>query len=220
MKKSFFFLLLLVGLLPMSSFAQMTLLRDNGTGMPITADPFLGVKGSPYFDEFKKGIIYLATGQKVEGLSIALNAYSNTLEYKLEGGLFAYTPEKVTGFSYPPEAGGSEYTSAYVVPTLKSRRFLKIVEKGAYTLLYHAYKTMTDDPSATYGAQASKVFQDQEEFFVVVNEKVMLMKNKEKDLQQIFGADLAKATAFIKSERIDFKKSGDLQSLIRHMNQN
>ena len=220
MKKSFFFLLLLVGLLPMSSFAQMTLLRDNGTGMPITADPFLGVKGSPYFDEFKKGIIYLATGQKVEGLSIALNAYSNTLEYKLEGGLFAYTPEKVTGFSYPPEAGGSEYTSAYVVPTLKSKRFLKIVEKGTYTLLFHAYKTMTDDPSATYGAQASKVFQDQEEFFVVVNEKVMLMKNKEKDLQQIFGTETAKAMAFIKSERIDFKKLGELQSLIRHMNQN
>jgi hypothetical protein len=220
MKKSFFFLMLLIGLLPMSSFAQMTLLRDNGTGMPITANPFVGVKGSAYFDEFKKGVIYLATGQKVEGLSIALNAYSNTLEYKLEGGLFAYTPEKVTGFSYPPEAGGSEYTSEYVVPTLKSRRFLKIVEKGTYTLLYHAYKTMTDDPSATYGAQASKVFQDQEEFFVLVNEKVMLIKNKEKDLQQIFGADLAKATAFIKSERIDFKKSGDLQSLIRHMNQN
>lgn len=220
MKKSFFFLLILIGLLPMSSFAQMTLLRDNGTGMPITANPFIGVKGSAYFDEFKKGIIYLATGQKVEGLSIALNAYSNTLEYKLEGGLFAYTPEKVTGFSYPPEAGGSEYTSEYVVPTLKSKRFLKIVEKGTYTLLYHAYKNMTDDPSATYGAQASKVFQDQEEFFVVVNEKVMLVKNKEKDLQQIFGADLAKATAFIKSERIDFKKSGDLQTLIRYMNQN
>lgn len=220
MKKIIALSLFLGSLLPMSSFAQMTLLRDNGTGMPITANPFAGVKGSPYFDEFKKGIIYLATGQKVEGLSIALNAYSNTLEYKLEGGLFAYTPEKVTGFSYPPEAGGSEYTSAYVVPTLKSKRFLKIVEKGTYTLLYHAYKTMTDDPSATYGAQASKVFQDQEEFFVVVNEKVMLMKNKEKDLQQIFGADLAKATAFIKSERIDFKKSGDLQALIRHMNQN
>ena len=220
MKKILALSLFLGSLLPMSSFAQMTLLRDNGTGMPITANPFAGVKGSPYFDEFKKGIIYLATGQKVEGLSIALNAYSNTLEYKLEGGLFAYTPEKVTGFSYPPEAGGSEYTSAYVVPTLKSKRFLKIVEKGTYTLLYHAYKTMTDDPSATYGAQASKVFQDQEEFFVVVNEKVMLMKNKEKDLQQIFGADLAKATAFIKSERIDFKKSGDLQTLIRHMNQN
>jgi hypothetical protein len=204
----------------MSSFAQMTLLRDNGTGMPITSNPFMGVKGSPYFDEFKKGIIYLATGQKVEGLNVAVNAYSNTLEYKLEGGLFAYTPDKVTGFSYLPEAGGSEYTSAYVVPTLKTKRFLKILEKGTYTLLFHGYKTMTDDPSATYGAQAAKVFQDQQEFFVVVNDKVMLMKNKEKDLQQIFGADASKATEFIKSERIDFKKSEDLKTLIRHMNQN
>ncbi len=77
----------------------MALLRDNGTGMPITSNPYLGVKGSAYFDEFNKGIIYLATGQKVEGLPIALNAYSNTLEYKLEGKLFAYTPDKVTGFS-------------------------------------------------------------------------------------------------------------------------
>jgi len=220
MKKIIALSLFLGSLLPVSSFAQMTLLRDNGTGIPITADPFLGVKGSPYFDEFNKGTIYLATGQKVEGLSIALNAYSNTLEYKLEGKLFAYTPEKVTGFSYPSEAGGSEYTSAYVVPTLKTRRFLKILEKGTYTLLFHGYKTMTDDPSATYGAQAAKVFQDQQEFFVVVNEKVMLLKNREKDLQQIFGTELAKATTFIKSERIDFKKSEDLKTLIRHMNQN
>jgi hypothetical protein len=218
MKKILAIFLLLGCLIPISSFGQMTLLRDNGTGMPITANPYLGVKGSAYFDEFNKGIIYLATGQKVEGLFIALNAYSNTLEYKLEGKLFAYTPEKLTGFSYPSELGGSEYTSAYIVPTLKTRRFLKTLEKGTYTLLFHGYKTMTDDPSATYGAQASKVFQDQEEFFVVVNEKVMLMKNKEKELQQIFGTELAKATAFIKSERIDFKKSEDLKTLIRHMN--
>jgi hypothetical protein len=220
MKKIIALSFILGFLLPISSFAQMALLRDNGTGMPITANPFLGVKGSAYFDEFNKGTIYLASGQKVEGLSIALNAYSNTLEYKLEGKLFAYSPDKVTGFSYSPEAGGSEYTSAYVVPTLKTRRFLKILEKGTYTLLFHGYKTMTDDPSATYGAQASKVFQDQEEYFVVVNEKVMLIKNKEKDLQQIFGTELAKATAFIKSERIDFKKSEELKTLIRHMNQN
>ena len=220
MKKILALSLFLGVLLPMSSFAQMALLRDNGTGMPITANPYLGVKGSAYFDEFNKGVIFLASGQKVEGLTIALNAYNNTLEYKLEGKLFAYTPEKVTGFSYSPEAGGSEYTSAYVVPTLKMRRFLKILEKGTYTLLFHGYKTMTDDPSATYGAQASKVFQDQEEFFVVVGEKVMLLRNKEKELQQIFGGDAPKATSFIKSERIDFKKSGDLQDLIRHMNQN
>lgn len=219
MKKILAISLVLGCLLPMSSMAQMTLLRDNGTGMPITANPFLGVKGSAYFDEFKKGVIYLATGQKVEGLNIALNGYNNTLEYKLEGGLFAYTPDKVTGFSYSPEAGGSEYTSAYLVPTLKSKRFLKVLEKGRYTLLYHAYKTMTDDPSATYGAQASKVFQDQQEFFVAVDDRVLLLKNKEKDLQQIFGAATPKALAFIKAERTDFKNLEDLRILIQQMNQ-
>lgn len=204
----------------MSSFGQLSMLRDNGTGIPITANAFGGVKGSAYLEDFKKGILYLKTGQKVEGLYIALNSYENSLEYKLEGGLFSYGPDKLVGFTYPSTSGELvEFTSEYEVPTLKQKRFVQVLEKGKYTLLFHPYKIMTDDPSATYGAQASKVFQDQEEFFVVVNEKVMLMKNKEKDLQQIFGADLAKATAFIKSERIDFKKSEGLQALIRYMNQ-
>ncbi|MFZ9189215.1 MAG: hypothetical protein ACO21G_11570, partial [Algoriphagus sp.] len=65
MKKSCFFLLLLVGLLPLQSLAQLALLRDNGTGLPITANPYGGVKGSAYLEDFKKGILYLKTGQKV-----------------------------------------------------------------------------------------------------------------------------------------------------------
>jgi DNA helicase HerA-like ATPase len=219
MKKSCFFLLLLVGLLPLQSLAQLALLRDNGTGLPITANPYGGVKGSAYLEDFKKGILYLKTGQKVEGLYVALNSYNSTLEYKLEGGLFAYTPDKLVGFSIPIDGGSKEFTSEYVLPTLKVQRFVQVLEKGKYTLLFHPYKIMTDDPSATYGAQASKVFQDYEEFFVAVNGKVFLVKNKEKDLKEVFGSDLDKAMSIIKSQKINFKNAEELKALIRQLNQ-
>ncbi len=219
MKKSCFFLLLLVGLLPLQSLAQLALLRDNGTGLPITANPYGGVKGSAYLEDFKKGILYLKTGQKVEGLYVALNSYNSTLEYKLEGGLFAYTPDKLVGFSIPIDGGSKEFTSEYVLPTLKVQRFVQVLEKGKYTLLFHPYKIMTDDPSATYGAQASKVFQDYEEFFVAVNGKVFLVKNKEKDLKEAFGSDFEKVQTIIKSQKVNFKNAEELKSLIRQLNQ-
>lgn len=219
MKKSFIFLLLVAGLLPIHTFAQLALLRDNGTGLPITANPYGGVKGSAYLENFKKGILYLKTGQKVEGLYVALNAYNNTLEYKLEGGLFAYTPDKLLGFSFPAGEGSIDFTSEYVLPTLKVQRFVQVLEKGKYTLLYHPYKIMTDDPSATYGAQASKVFQDYEEFFVAVDGKVFLLRNKEKDLKDAFGSDLEKAMSMIKSQKINFKDGEELKALIRQLNQ-
>lgn len=218
MKKIITIFLFLVSLFPMKSMAQMTLLRDNGTGFPIMVDGFLDIRGSAYFEEFKKGIIYLGTGQKVEGLSIALNAYNNTLEYKLEGGLFAYTPNKVKGFSYLSDEGNIEYTTEYVIPTLKSKRFVKVLERGKFTLLHHVYKIITEDGAATYGTEASKVFQDEFEFFIAVDDKVFLLKNKEKDLQQIFGMDTYKAISFIKSERTNFKNSEDLKFLIQQMN--
>ena len=78
---------------------------------------------------------------------------------------------------------------------------------------------MTDDPSATYGTQASKVFQNQNEFFVAVEGKVVLLRNKEKDLKEAFGEDSSKAISIIKSQKINFKEVEDLKRLIQYMNQ-
>jgi hypothetical protein len=217
MKKIFFFILL--GVSPMVSNGQLAILRDNGTGMPITANPYIGVKGSAYLEDFKKGVLYLNNGLKVEGLNIALNAYSNNLEYKLDGGQFSYGPDKLSKFTYTSSSGELiEFTSEYEVPTIKKKRFVQVLEKGKYSLLFHPYKVMTDDPSATYGAQAAKVFQDEQDIFVAVDGKVYLLKNKEKVLKEAFGADAEKAIAFIKSQKVNFKEMNELKALIQEMN--
>lgn len=217
-----FFTLVFIAILfaTQSTFAQLAILRDNGTGNPILTSPYREVKGTHYIEDFKIGTMYLPNGQKVEGLQLALNGYENTLEYKLDGSLFAYTADKLAGFAFTSPSGESiEYTTEYVIPTLSKRRYLKIVEKGKYTLLHHQYKIMTDDVTATYGAQAAKVFQNQEEFFVARDGEVFLLKNKPKDLEQIFRDDSGKVSTLIKSQKTNFKNPEDLKSLIRQLNQ-
>jgi hypothetical protein len=194
-------------------------LRDNGTGNPIMTNPYREVKGSPYLDDFKPGILYLPNGQKVEGLQIALNGYEHTLEYKLEGNLYAYTADNLPGFSFVTDSGESmEFTSEYVVPTLGKKRFLQKLESGKYSLFLHQYKIMTDDVGATYGAQAAKIFQNQEDFFIVKEGEIYLFKTKSKDLQQIFGEDLEKVNTLIKEQKLNLKDQADLQALIRQLN--
>lgn len=203
-----------------STFAQLSILRDNGTGNPILTSPYREVKGTHYIEDFRIGTIYLPNGQKVEGLLLALNGYENTLEYKLDGSLFSYTAEKLAGFAFATDSGELvEYTTEYVIPTLSKRRFLKIIEKGKYTLLHHQYKIMTDDVNSTYGAQAAKVFQNQEEFFIVRDGEIFLLKNKLKDLEVIFGEESSKVAAIIKSQKTNFKNAESLKSLIHQFNQ-
>ncbi|MHA8073775.1 hypothetical protein ACRZ9O_04510 [Aquirufa sp. HETE-40SA] len=218
MKKLILFILL--GVSPIVSYGQMAILRDNGTGMPITANPYIGVKGSAYLEDFKKGVLYLNNGLKVEGLQIALNAYSNNLEYKIDGGQFSYGPDKLSKFTYSSSSSGEliEFTSEYEVPTIKKKRFVQVIEKGKYSLLFHPYKVMTDDPSATYGAQAAKVFQDEQDVFVAIDGKVYLLKNKEKILKEVFGTDAEKAIAFIKTQKVNFKEMNELKALIQELN--
>lgn len=217
---SFLVFLILTLLGSGQSFCQLAVLRDTGTGIPITANPYREVKGSAYFQEFKPGTLDLINGRKVEGLQIALNGYEHTLEYKLEGNLYAYSADKLKGFSFQNELGEtSRFTSDYVVPTLSKKRFLQIIEEGKYTLLLHSYKLMVDDVSATYGAQAAKVFQDQEDFFIAKDGKLFLVKNKSKDLEEIFGEDFEKAMSIQKSQKLNLKNLSDLAVLVRALNQ-
>jgi hypothetical protein len=219
-KISFIISFCIVLIFSQESHAQLSILRDNGTGNPILASPYREVKGTHYIDEFRVGTISLPNGQKVEGLQIALNGYEHTLEYKLDGTLFAYGAEKLAGFSYFSESGEQiEYTTEYTIPTLSKRRYLKVLEKGKYTLLHHQYKIMTDDVTATYGAQAAKVFQSQEDFFIVKENKIFLLKNKSKDLQEVFGEEFSEAASLIKSQKTNFKNPEDLKLLIRKLNQ-
>jgi hypothetical protein len=77
---------------------------------------------------------------------------------------------------------------------------------------------MTDDVGSNYGAQSSKVFQSQEDLFIVKDGKMVLLKTKTKDMQVIFGDDFEKANAIIKDQKLNLKNQEDVRVLIRQLN--
>jgi hypothetical protein len=194
-------------------------MRDTGTGNPIVANPYMEVKGTPYLSDFVAGVLILPDSQRVDNIMISVNGYDNTLEYKLNGMLFAYNPNKLKGFILPGATGQAEaFTSQYLLPNFGEKRFVQVLEEGRYTLVNYRYKVMVDDVSAGYGAQSSKVFQDESMYYIARDGKTFVVKNKSKSLQEIFGDDYGKAEGIINLHDLDIKNDVDLLYLLKTLN--
>ncbi|MCF1749854.1 hypothetical protein [Mariniradius sediminis] len=198
--------------------AQLQMLRDQGTGAPITANPYAGVKGSPYIGDFESGAIIFNEKDTAENIQIAFNGYANSLEVKVDGQLFAYSPQKILGFVISPDGRPELYRSGFVLPGLGENRFVQILEDGNYTLIKHKYKTLGNDPSATYGTQNAKAFNPAEDVFVAKDGVVKAWKTKTKNLEEIFGPDYAKVAALIKENGLNIRDEADVIRLFRLLN--
>jgi hypothetical protein len=198
--------------------AQLQMLRDQGTGAPITANPYAGVKGSPYIGEFASGSIIFNEKDTANNIQIAFNGYANSLEVKVDGQLFAYTPQKILGFVISPEGRPELYRSGFVLPGLGENRFVQILEDGNYTLLKHKYKILGNDPSATYGTQNAKSFNPAEDLFVAKDGVVKPWKSKAKNIEEIFGDDYPKVSALVKDNGLNLRDQADVVRLFRLLN--
>jgi hypothetical protein len=198
--------------------AQLQVLRDQGTGAPIMANPYAGVKGSPYIGEFAFGTIIFNEKDTANNIQIAFNGYANSLEVKVDGQLFAYTPQKILGFIIAPDGRPELYRSGFVLPGIGENRFVQILEDGNYTLVKHKYKTMGDDLSAAYGAQNAKAFNSGEELFVAKDGVVKAWKTKAKNLEEIFGPDFPTVSNLIKDNGLNVKDEADVIQLFRLLN--
>jgi hypothetical protein len=198
--------------------AQLQMLRDQGTGVPITANPYAGVNGSPYIGEFALGSIIFNEKDTATNIQIAFNGYANTLEVKVEGQLLAYSPQKILGFVISPDGRPELYRSGFVLPGLDENRFVQVLEDGNYTLIKHKYKTLGSDPSATYGTQNAKSFNLGEDLFVAKDGVVKAWKAKTKNLEEIFGSDYTKVAALIKGNGFNIRDEADVIRLFRLLN--
>jgi hypothetical protein len=78
-----------------SVFGQLSLLRDGSTGMPVLANPYPDMKGTPYVGDFEFGNIIFSERDTAENLMINFNAFSNKLEYRFEGKLLELDANKI-----------------------------------------------------------------------------------------------------------------------------
>jgi hypothetical protein len=217
-KISYLIVLIVLFCIVQEGKAQLQVLRDQSTGAPIMANPYAGVKGTPYIGEFELGTIIFNEKDTATNIQIAFNGYANALEVKVEGQLFAYTPQKILGFIIAPDGKPELYRSGFVLPGIGENRFVQVLADGSYTLIKHKYKTMGDDLSATYGAQNAKAFSPGEDLFVAKDGVVKAWKAKTKNLEEIFGPDYTKVAALIKGNGFNIRDEADVIRLFRLLN--
>ncbi|UJP65204.1 hypothetical protein [Mongoliitalea daihaiensis] len=209
---------LAIALFSEKSYGQLSLLRDAGTGMPVMANPFPDVKGTPYWGDFAMGKVIFTEKDTVKNLVVAFNAYNHMLEYRLEGNQLAYSPKMIQGFVLESQGQASVFRSGYDIPKVGANRFVEVLVDGNYSLIDHKYKIMGDDPNAAYGSQRSRMFLNREELYVVKDGVVYPWKTKKKDLMVIFGDDYASFSKFENQYGFDLKDRSAVRRLITMMN--
>lgn len=199
--------------------AQLQVLRDQGTGAPVTGDPFPEVKGTPYWKEFDLGKIVFSDRDTAENVIIAFNAFNHTLVYRDGRELMAYSPGKINGFILNPSTSPQLYRSGYEIPGVGKNRFVEVLVDGEYTLVNHKYKRMIDDPGATYGSQRAKAFSNTEELIIYKDGEAFQWKPKKKFLVGYFGEEgYSKINDFAATYNLDLKDSNDVRRLIMMLN--
>ncbi|ERM81924.1 hypothetical protein P872_07980 [Rhodonellum psychrophilum GCM71 = DSM 17998] len=186
--------------------------------MPVLANPYPDMKGSPYVGDFELGKIIFSERDTAENLMVNFNAFTNKLEYRIEGELLALDANKIFGFVLNEKSNPSVYRSGYAIPSVGPNRFVEILVDGEYTLINHKFKVIMDDSGASYGSQRAKVFEGREQLYVVKDGEVKLWKAKKKNLASIFGPDYEKVLSLEKDWSLDLSNLSDVTRLIKGLN--
>lgn len=203
----------------MQVLGQVETLQDvSSPGAPLIANAFPEVKGNPYMGDFSKGFILTSKKDTIRNIAIRFNLYGNMLEVNRMGELVGYNGKNIHGFIIEPFGAKEIYKSGFDLPKLGKGTFVQVMAEGEYTLLKYKYKYITDDPSAAYGSQKSKAFQNKLEFFVAHREAVMPFKTKRKQLNQVFGNDTPNVIELIGKMNLDLRDEEDMVKLIRALN--
>jgi hypothetical protein len=200
-------------------YGQVETLQDFSIpGAPLIANAYPEVRGHPYLSDFSQGTILVSKKDTIRNIAIRFNLYGNMLEVNRMGERLGYTGKNIHGFILEPFGVQEIYKSGYDLPKLGKGTFAQVLTEGVYTLLKYKYKYVAEDPSAAYGSQKSKAFQNKTEFFVVYQKDVFPFKTKRKQLNAVFGNETSKVLDLIGAMNLDLRDEEDMVKLIRTLN--
>ncbi|MBS9524862.1 hypothetical protein KI659_12660 [Litoribacter alkaliphilus] len=209
-------LLCLVGNL---SFAQLRVYNDMASGAPVMKDAFTGINGDHFFHDFAEGIIIHSKKDSAQNMQVRLNAHDHRLEYLKQGEVFSYGAKDIRGFIVNENGRNTYYTSEYVIPHLKDKAFTKVLAEGdEYKLIEFKHKVIVDDPNATYGAAAKKAFSDRVSHYIVKDEEVKQLSNRNKQLKEVFGDDYDRVKEIQKNSGLNLKDPDHLRVVVNFLN--
>lgn len=200
-------------------FGQVETLQDVSIpGAPLIANAYPEVKGDPYLGNFMQGSILVSKKDTLTNIAVRFNLYGNMLEVNRMGELMGYSGKNIHGFIIDTYKQREIYKSGFDIPKLGKGVFVQILEEGDFTLLKYRYKIIADDPSAAYGSQKSKSFQNKVDFYIAFEEEIHPFKTKKKQLSSVFGDSTERVLGLIENMNLDLKDEEDMVKLVRALN--
>lgn len=177
------------------------------------------IEGSPYYsDDFKSSDVYLKNGKLIKQVSIRLNLYNKTLEFKRDGEILEMT--RMDGLD---QVIINDEQIIYVNEAINSgdAGFYKIEVDGRYKLMELLQVTFFEATKATsnYQDDIPAEFKRQKgNYYLGTDKKPPLAFGNKKDFQNSFAHSYSSLVEYAKKNRLNTKKYDDLVKMVNYLN--
>lgn len=178
------------------------------------------INGSPYLsDDFRQGVLLMKSGQPLSG-EFRFDIYANQVEYRKDENTFV--------IAKPDSISKIEIDELVIVYRDFSEK--DEVKKGYFIQLEEGYYSVYQQKTIHFrSASQPKPYQDAplparfeegtDQFYMSVGDSPAVKVANANDIARLCGDRGQVARDFIKKERINLKRSDDLISLIRYLNE-
>ena len=178
------------------------------------------IQGSPYLnDEFINGSIYTVSKTQFTDIPLRYNIYNQEIEFKNpENKVIALgTPEVVEKVSF------GEYTMVYIPFSYNKKvqnGFLKVLSEGKVSLYARPEIEFQKpkEPGAYREAEPAKFVPRDDRNFIRIGKDAAQMVVNKKEVIEVFPDHNDEIEAFIKQNKINVKKQGELKSVVEYYN--
>jgi hypothetical protein len=189
-----------------NSFAQVNeqFLQDpSQVGKVLQANTGMGIQGNPYFIEgWSKGLAYVTKGGAAISLAkVRYNVLSEQLEFDNSGKMMFLDPSIFSQFILINGSDSTVFRNKIEgIKSIPPTAYAHIVFEGKHQWIIKPFKTLINDPEATYGTTKQKLIQSDESFFVIKSDKeIISFKMSTRSISKSVGIDSKKLTDFLNS---------------------
>ena len=194
-------------------------LFQSSDGKILGAKKYGNIEGSPYlFNEWNKGTFKTASGKTMNSADLKYDIAEDLLVFKGTDNEPMFLSEKVTSFTIESPNGPRNFVNGFSKnDKINEKSYLEEIESGKLSL-YKRYVVSIID-SKGYGSNAVSHLFNQNVNYYVLKDKNLTKFTPTKN--NVIALNLAKEneiSAYIKAEKIDFKKDSDLKKLFGYLN--
>ena len=181
-------------------------------GKPLSEISFTDVVGTPYlYDGWTKGTVELVNGTFYKDLDLKFSLFTDELFFKntKDETMLAFVLP-VKSFLLDFESQKSLYRNGFPeVDNFNKKAYYQVLYDGNLKLLFKSYKTVSEIKPYN-SATTEKKFAENYSYYILKDDLMVKIRPSKKDFLELFKNKSAEMDAFIKTEKIDFKKNQDL----------